>query len=91
MQCHVFLFLPNSYVALFLAHYDVLTQRPTAGTDQFLPTNYLFMQSLAASTIINNPNLLPQKTTDFELGFQQKLSNSSSLKFSVAFYRGYER
>ena len=77
---------PISDVALFFAHYDVLTQRPTAGTDQFLPTNYLFMQSLAAGTIVNNPNLLPQKTTDFELGFQQKLSNSSSLKFS-AFYR----
>jgi len=35
---------------------------------------------------VNNPNLLPEQTTDYELGFNQKISNSSSLKFS-AFYR----
>jgi outer membrane receptor protein involved in Fe transport len=77
---------PISDVALFFAHYDVLTQRPTAGTDRFDPTSYLFINSIPNSTQIDNPNLLPQKTVDFELGFQQKLSNSSSLKFS-AFYR----
>jgi outer membrane receptor protein involved in Fe transport len=35
---------------------------------------------------IENPNLKPEKTIDYELGFQQKLTNSSSLKLS-AFYR----
>jgi outer membrane receptor protein involved in Fe transport len=32
------------------------------------------------------PNLQPEKTIDYELGFQQKLNNKSSLKLS-AFYR----
>ena len=28
---------------------------------------------------INNPNLKPEKTIDYEIGFQQKLTNTSSL------------
>ncbi len=74
---------PISDVALFFAHYDVLTKRPTTGT-RFDPTNYLFLQNI--NTTINNPDLKPEKTIDYELGFQQKLSNTSSLKFS-AYYR----
>ncbi|NTW32045.1 MAG: TonB-dependent receptor plug domain-containing protein [Bacteroidetes bacterium] len=74
---------PISDVALFFAHYDVLTKRPTEGT-RFDPTDYLFIQNV--NNIISNPNLLPEKTIDYELGFQQKISNSSSLKFS-AYYR----
>ena len=33
----------------------------------------------------NNPNLLPQKTTNYELGFQQKLTERSSLTISMAY------
>jgi outer membrane receptor protein involved in Fe transport len=61
----------------------VLTKRPTTGT-RFDPTDYLFLQNV--NTTIDNPSLKPEKTIDYELGFQQKLSNSSSLKFS-AYYR----
>lgn len=75
---------PISDEALFFAHYDVLTKRPTTGT-RLDPTQYYFIQSLG-STTLNNPSLKPEKTIDYELGFQQKLSNSSSLKFS-AYYR----
>ena len=74
---------PISDEALFFAHYDVLTKRPTDGM-RFDPTDYLFLQNV--NNQINNPNLLPEKTIDYELGFQQKISNSSSLKFS-AYYR----
>ena len=35
---------------------------------------------------ISNPNLRPEKTIDYELGFQQVLSKTSSLKIS-AFYK----
>ena len=35
---------------------------------------------------INNPNLRPEKTIDYEVGFQQKISNSSALKIA-AYYR----
>jgi outer membrane receptor protein involved in Fe transport len=75
---------PISDEALFFAHYDVLTKRPTYG-NRMNPIEYLFINNFGSSSI-NNPNLLPEKTVDYELGFQQKLSNSSSLKLS-AFYR----
>ena len=38
------------------------------------------------NVIINNPDLKPEKTIDYELGFQQVLSKTSSLKIS-AFYK----
>lgn len=75
---------PISDEALFFAHYDVLTSRPTSG-NRLNPLSYYFLTELGSS-VISNPNLKPERTTDYELGFQQKLSNSSSLKFS-AYYR----
>ena len=75
---------PISDEALFFAHYDVLTQRPSSG-NVMDPTDYLFLNTQAANAI-NNPNLKSEKTIDYELGFQQKLSNSSSVKIS-AYYR----
>ncbi len=75
---------PISDEALFFAHYDVITKRPTDGL-RLDPVAYLYIDNAGTNTV-NNPNLLPEQTTDYELGFQQKISNSSSLKFS-AFYR----
>jgi hypothetical protein len=74
---------PISDEALFFAHYDVLTKRPTTG-NRLDPFGYYFMKN--RSDILNNPNLVPEKTIDYELGFQQVLSRSSSLKVA-AFYR----
>lgn len=75
---------PISDEALFFAHYDVLTQRPQAGVLRLDPTDYLFLES--NSNFLNNPNLRPSQTIDYAIGFQQKLTNSSSLKIE-AFYR----
>ncbi len=74
---------PISDVALFFAHYDVLTQRPTSNLRSD-PRVYYYFDNIGG--VINNPSLSPSKTIDYELGFQQKLSPTSSLKF-VAFYR----
>lgn len=74
---------PISDVALFFAHYDVLTQRPTSNLRSD-PRVYYYFDNIGGT--INNPNLSPSKTIDYELGFQQRLSPTSSLKF-VAFYR----
>jgi hypothetical protein len=74
---------PISDEASFFAHYDVLTKRPTSGF-RFDPFEYQFIQSRSA--IISNANLKPETTVDYELGFQQVLSKTSSLKIS-AFYR----
>ncbi|MCB9192918.1 MAG: hypothetical protein H6597_00160 [Flavobacteriales bacterium] len=74
---------PISDEALFFAHYDVLTQRPTSASRLDLP-GYAYIQN--TGNILTNPALKPSKTIDYELGFQQVLSKSSSLKLS-AFYR----
>ena len=74
---------PISDEASFFAHYDILTKRPTSGF-RFDPFEYQFIQSRSA--VINNSNLKPETTVDYELGFQQVLTRTSSLKIS-AFYR----
>ncbi len=75
---------PISEQAIFFAHYDVLTQRPTAYS-RFDPTDYLNMR-FQNNPLINNPALKPERTVDYALGFQQVLSPKSSLKIE-AFYR----
>lgn len=74
---------PISDEAVFFAHYDILTQRPT-GQNILNPIDYLFI--LNRTNPISNPNLQPTQTTDYELGFQQVVSRTSSLKIA-AFYR----
>ncbi|MBN4071202.1 carboxypeptidase-like regulatory domain-containing protein [Crocinitomix catalasitica] len=74
---------PISDQASFFAHYDILTKRPTTG-NRFDPIDYQFIQD--RNVIINNPNLLPERTIDYELGFQQVLTKTSALKIS-AFYK----
>lgn len=74
---------PISDEASFFAHYDILTKRPTSGF-RFDPVDFQFID--VRNVIINNPNLKPETTIDYELGFQQVLSKTSSLKIS-AFYR----
>lgn len=74
---------PISDEALFFAHYDVLTQRPTSNLFSN-PAVYYFFES--AGSIIDNPSLKPSQTIDYELGFVQKLTNSSSITFT-SFYR----
>jgi outer membrane receptor protein involved in Fe transport len=69
--------------AVFFAHYDILTQRPTS-SNRFSPIDYLFLES--RNNLISNPDLRPEKTIDYELGFQQVLTKTSSLKIS-AYYK----
>lgn len=75
---------PISDEAQFFAHYDVLTQRPPARLRSD-PTDY-FYWDLVQGAIFANPNLKPERTTDYELGFKQTLSKSSAMSIS-AFYR----
>jgi len=75
---------PISDEALFFAHYDILSKRPSYAA-RLNPLDYLFIRQ-NNNNLINNPNLQTEKTIDYELGFQQKLGNTSALKLS-AFYR----
>ncbi|MDP5169542.1 MAG: carboxypeptidase regulatory-like domain-containing protein [Bacteroidia bacterium] len=82
---------PISDLALFFAHYDVLSQRPgqnsvTGGSllaGQL--SNYAFLENSPTSTVLN-PNLLPEITIDYEAGFKQKVGETMALTVS-AFYR----
>lgn len=74
---------PISDEAQFFAHYDVLTQRPSAFS-RFDPRQYYFLRQVGGT--INNPNLKPERTIDYQLGFKQKLNKSSALTIA-AFYR----
>ncbi|MDY0141385.1 MAG: carboxypeptidase-like regulatory domain-containing protein [Bacteroidales bacterium] len=75
---------PISDEALFFAHYDILSKRPSYAA-RLNPLDYLFIRQ-NNENLLSNPNLKTEKTIDYELGFQQKLSNTSALKLS-AFYR----
>ena len=75
---------PISDEANFFAHYDVLVQRPPSNS--FVsPLTYFYWET-SGSGIRSNANLRPERTVDYEVGFQQSLSESSALKLS-AYYK----
>ena len=74
---------PISENANFFAHYDVLVQRPPSN-NRFTALDYFYFQE--RSTIKNNANLKPERTVDYEVGFQQKVSATSAIKIA-AYYR----
>jgi outer membrane receptor protein involved in Fe transport len=81
---------PISDDAGFFAHYDVKVQRPPSN-NFFSPLDFFFFTEIDrlnpnGNTPANNPNLKPETTVDFEVGFQQKISTSSAIKVS-AYYR----
>lgn len=78
---------PISDVANFVAHYDVLTQRPTSAM-RFDPRDYHYIYNTSNNPFIMNSNLKPEKTVDYELGYNQVLNEkkNAALKIS-AFYR----
>lgn len=77
---------PISEEANFFAHYDVLTQRPTDGY-RLDPIQYYYIQNRVGA-FNNNPDLKPQQTTDYELGFTQTLNERKNAAITIsAFYR----
>jgi len=78
---------PISDVANFFAHYDVLVQRPPSNAIATPLTWYYFEDdTYNGGNPLNNSNLRPERTIDYEVGFQQKLSASSALKIN-AYYK----
>jgi outer membrane receptor protein involved in Fe transport len=73
---------PISDDANFFAHYDILVQRPPSNALATALDFYYFTDR----NDINNPNLKPERTVDYEVGFQQKLSNTSAIKIA-AYYK----
>jgi hypothetical protein len=77
---------PISREANFYANYDVLSQRPPSGAFAS-PLTYYNFRELASdpNTFIGNPNLSPQRTINYEVGFQQKLTEYSKFKLSLLY------
>lgn len=69
--------------AMFFANYSVLTQRPQSRAFA-TPESYLFFNEQGVT--FNNPNLQPERTIEYQLGFKQKLNRSSAVTLAV-FYR----
>ncbi|MEO0628901.1 MAG: TonB-dependent receptor, partial [Bacteroidota bacterium] len=78
---------PISDASNFFAHYDVLVQRPASNNFATALTYFYFVDRPGtAANPIDNPNLRPTRTIDYEVGFQQRLTERSALKIS-AYYR----
>ncbi len=84
VQPRVSFSFPISDVADFYAHYDIYSQRPI-GPGAANASDYYYLQQ-NANSIISNANLLPVKTYDYEVGFQQKLSSASAITIT-GFYK----
>lgn len=68
--------------SLFYAHYNIITSRPT--NLQISPVDYLFISKRnSARDIINNPNMRPQQSIDYEIGFRQKVGAKSAVSISA--------
>lgn len=77
---------PISDEANFFAHYDVLVSRPYTGN---IATAYdYFYFTDPNRTPVNNPDLKPEKMIDYEVGFQQKITDNSAIKLSM-YYREF--
>lgn len=74
---------PIGEKANFFAHYDILTARPPSNTAMTALDYFYFDQRTGTK---NNPDLKPERTIDYEVGFQQELTPSSGIKIA-AYYK----
>ncbi|HEX8385994.1 MAG TPA: TonB-dependent receptor, partial [Rubricoccaceae bacterium] len=72
--------------ALFFASYNVTSQRPTERA--FAPISS-FDQLSGQDTQVANPRLEPERTTQYELGFRQRLGERAAISLA-GFYRTQE-
>ncbi len=66
----------------FKASYDIIARRPSSGWEASY-LSYLYMTQISS---ISNPNLKPERITNYELGFQQALNQTSAISAS-AYYK----
>ena len=68
--------------ALFFASYNVTSQRPT----ERAYASFQSFRELTSGSRPSNPGLLPEKTTQYELGFRQRVGERAAVTVS-GFYR----
>ncbi|MGZ5242592.1 MAG: TonB-dependent receptor domain-containing protein [Bacteroidia bacterium] len=72
---------PISDKAAFFANYDVLTQRPRNGNISTLD-DYYYLKARATQTI-SNPDLKPERRTNYEIGFKQIIGKTSAISMQT--------
>ncbi|MEX0821246.1 MAG: TonB-dependent receptor, partial [Rhodothermales bacterium] len=77
---------PITDQAIFFASYNVTSQRPTE--QEFAPFR-AYEEIAPQDQRVPNPKLQPEKTTQYELGFRQRLATNAALTIS-GFYRTQE-
>ncbi|MEM6648218.1 MAG: TonB-dependent receptor [Bacteroidota bacterium] len=70
---------PVTDQALFYASYDVVTQRPSENS---FDTIQQYWQATQDSKRNNNSNLRPERTTQYELGFRQRVGERAAVQLS---------
>ncbi len=73
---------PITDQALFFAHYDVLAQRPSTASFETLDA---YQARLGDPGTLGNPNLKPEKITEYEAGFRQRLGENAAIQISGFF------
>ncbi|MBP5536108.1 MAG: TonB-dependent receptor [Bacteroidales bacterium] len=73
---------PVGDAAQFKASYDIIARRPSSNW-QADYLSYLYMTQVS---VLNNPNLKPERITNYEVGFQQMLNKVSAISIS-AYYK----
>ena len=75
--------------SLFYAHYNIITSRPY--NLRLDPISYLWIDKYGSNSgsVINNPNLKPEKSVDYEIGFRQAIGENSAI--SLAAYYSEKR
>jgi len=79
---------PINENASFYGSYDILSRRPTDGNFASALTYFNFRElatSSGSGRFIPNPNLRPQRTISYEVGYQQRLGENASLKMSMMY------
>ena len=74
---------PVNDMSQFKANYDIIARRPSSGW-QADYLSYLFMTQQSGA--ITNPNLKPERITNYELGFQQALNKDKTAALSISAY-----
>ncbi len=63
----------------FKANYDIITRRPSSGWEANY-YSYLYMTQMSS---VSNPNLKPERVTNYEISFQQALTDYIGLSIST--------
>jgi hypothetical protein len=64
----------------FYANYDVLTKRPT---NNFGALDYYYFIDTRSTSTLPNPDLKPEKRTNYEMGFRQMITGSSYMSLNA--------